>query len=489
MSAMWTWANDGTVDISEANWSPANQVSQSNGVLTFDDPSRALAEIIKAQRGQASSFSGIIKAQQLGGQPPNHMWSEQILKREFSPTNTQHVSVLEIPRFGDLSLQHNLSVQQSPRPLPLSSSIHEISPLPDTGASPQAARMETFPLQQVPPQFAQQLPMHFMPQLHPPLLLSNPSSRIEQLQIRQAHAASYQHTHPALDKIQHNQQPSGMPDGPVRPPLSGINMTPQEKIEKLRWRQQIQAKLLAAEQKQQQLSNLSTSVGYEGFGTQHSADDPRNAQLDQILYNKQPRQQPLVIKLEEGAARASATHFLLQGSVEFKRNHAGIGGNEPISNDIDLHSTEKATHLDAALLHQLENAIMQLDMRTRLSMRDALYRLASSAMQRRSVNSSASGELPLHMSRFAGATTIETPTNPIDRTIANLLFYKQSFPSPRKQVHPFSTADASLPGSAPASGDSRLWAMQTPGSVALPNWGAPAQAFAIASTGQNVNLS
>ncbi|KAJ7534049.1 hypothetical protein O6H91_13G077100 [Diphasiastrum complanatum] len=462
----------------------ATTVPQSNG-LTLQDAPVALADNVQAQGAQALSFSCINKAKQMGGQPAKRMWSEEMRNIEFSPRNIQYLSLGETPRPADLALQHSLPVQQSPRPLPLSSSIHEILPLPDAGVSPQAV------LQQL-PHYSQQLPMPFMPQLHPHALLSSPSSITQQVQLRQAYVDPYQHPHPPpLEKQQFNPQPSTLSDSPVRPPLSGTNMTPQEKIEKLRWRQQIQAKL-AVEEKKHQLSNVSPSVGYETFEIQHPAQVPRVARLDQMLYNKQQsQQQPLApINVEEGAARIAAAHFLPRTSQEIKHNHGGIDGKEPTSNT-DLNSREKASHLDAALFHQVESVIMQLDIRTRLSMRDALYRLASSAMQRRAVNDSSSGEREpsSHMSRFAGASTLEAPTNPIDRTIANLLFHKQPVSSPKSQVYPLSTADARIPTSPSAIGHSRLWAMQTPGAEAHLNWGIPMQGFAFVSNGQNVDFS
>lgn len=89
--------------------------------------------------------------------------------------------------------------------------------------------------------------------------------------------------------------------------------------------------------------------------------------------------------------------------------------------------------LEAASFRQLQDVMEQLDNRTKLCIRDSLYRLARSAEQRHSAcktssssrdeiirNGAPSGE----ENKCVGFMDPETETNPIDRSIARLLFYK-----------------------------------------------------------------
>lgn len=82
---------------------------------------------------------------------------------------------------------------------------------------------------------------------------------------------------------------------------------------------------------------------------------------------------------------------------------------------------------------------MQLDIRTKLCIRDSLYRLAKSAEQRHN-DANASPQvgddieackavMTQDANRCTGFMNIETDTNPIDRTIAHLLFHRPSDPS------------------------------------------------------------
>lgn len=97
--------------------------------------------------------------------------------------------------------------------------------------------------------------------------------------------------------------------------------------------------------------------------------------------------------------------------------------------------------IEAMVLNQLKVVIMQLSPRTRIYIRDALYRLARNAKQRHAVTEGGSTlgvcgdssnsrirlkqEL-LSFSRYNGINLMETETNPIDRCIAELLLSTQS---------------------------------------------------------------
>eukprot|EP01018_Ginkgo_biloba_P036230 Gb_13230 [translate_table: standard] len=103
---------------------------------------------------------------------------------------------------------------------------------------------------------------------------------------------------------------------------------------------------------------------------------------------------------------------------------------------------EEGRSMDAVVLHELEAVMMRLDLRTRICIRDALYRLARSSRQRHAVSEGGNTKIVSENSSnlvlgskppflvghpsFEGIHLIETQTNPIDRAIANLLFHKQS---------------------------------------------------------------
>ncbi|XP_073041509.1 protein LNK1 isoform X1 [Primulina eburnea] len=91
--------------------------------------------------------------------------------------------------------------------------------------------------------------------------------------------------------------------------------------------------------------------------------------------------------------------------------------------------------LEAAILRQLQLVMEQLDLRTKLCIRDSLYRLARSAEQRHDHTNQnggcgdgrdASGTSIADGTKCAGFMDMETDTNPLDRSIAHLLFHRPS---------------------------------------------------------------
>lgn len=76
--------------------------------------------------------------------------------------------------------------------------------------------------------------------------------------------------------------------------------------------------------------------------------------------------------------------------------------------------------VEESSFQQLQHVMEQLDFRTKLRLRDGLYRLAYSADQRNKMGQSCrGGEREKH-----GFMDVETDTNLIDRSIAHLLFHK-----------------------------------------------------------------
>uniref|UniRef100_A0A5B6ZSQ3 Protein LNK2 n=1 Tax=Davidia involucrata TaxID=16924 RepID=A0A5B6ZSQ3_DAVIN len=192
------------------------------------------------------------------------------------------------------------------------------------------------------------------------------------------------------------------PDAHVKP----LSMTPQEKIEKLRRRQQMRA-MLAIQKQQQQFSH---QVPCTDHSMTHKCSHENQMQL-------------------------------MEGNIEFEENLSSLPSleaNSPIEQDdsnticiaIDDCSVEDT------ILHRLQETIEKLDIRIRLCIRDSLFRLTQSAMQRHyasdtsSSNRSNRDELEVFMkeeinshNRFARMPDVETQTNPIDRTVAHFLFH------------------------------------------------------------------
>lgn len=181
-------------------------------------------------------------------------------------------------------------------------------------------------------------------------------------------------------------------------------MTPQDKMDMLRWCQQMQDKL-TIDHKQQ------------------------NNSMDSSLLHKHPpklQYQHEDVKPQEVADRISETSM---GELDQQDNTSADCGSAFDNED---------SSLEAAMLHQLQTSVMELDLGTRLNIRDALYRLARNAVQRHNVNDTKNKSVTrgedieaclqetscLQADRCAGISNFETETNVIDRMVAHLLFHK-----------------------------------------------------------------
>ncbi|GER28545.1 hypothetical protein STAS_04343 [Striga asiatica] len=99
----------------------------------------------------------------------------------------------------------------------------------------------------------------------------------------------------------------------------------------------------------------------------------------------------------------------------------------------NYHSVFENYSVEESVLYRLQDHISKMDMRIRLCIRDSLYRLAQSAMWRQYPNemssTSSRDELGSNKDlngheRFSRMPDVETDTNPIDRTVAHLLFHQ-----------------------------------------------------------------
>ncbi|XP_043690743.1 protein LNK2-like isoform X2 [Telopea speciosissima] len=191
---------------------------------------------------------------------------------------------------------------------------------------------------------------------------------------------------------------------------NSLIMSPQEKIEKLRRRQQIQA-MLAIQKQQQQFSHQATCT-------------------DQSITQKCQQ----AVQSEDKVA----TNIEVEENLKMPPS---LDPTSPVeqddSNTVSMVINESS--LEETILDHLQEVIGKLDIRIRLCIRDSLYRLAQSAMLRHNApeasstnkssgdeNEAATKEESKNPNRSITMSRLdaETETNPIDRTVAHLLFYR-----------------------------------------------------------------
>ncbi|XP_022744264.1 protein LNK1-like isoform X2 [Durio zibethinus] len=133
---------------------------------------------------------------------------------------------------------------------------------------------------------------------------------------------------------------------------------------------------------------------------------------------------------------------------EGKSEVGGVSVGKPVELDSSnaqessyVSSVSDEVSLEATSFRQLQQVMEKLDVRTKLCIRDSLYRLARSAEQRHNGTNTKGGKRndkdasgPLvaeETNKCNGFMDMETDTNPIDRSIAHLLFHRPSGPSLR----------------------------------------------------------
>ncbi|KAL8098293.1 protein LNK2-like isoform X2 [Apium graveolens] len=200
--------------------------------------------------------------------------------------------------------------------------------------------------------------------------------------------------------------PSGHPSSPANP----LTMTPQEKIKKLRQRQQLRAML--AIQKQQKQFGHPTSESEHSICQNHTITD---------------QMQPMGGNLE--VDNGTSTILTLDTNSPLEQDYSGTMA---MATDDCSAGNE--------ILGRLQDVVAKLDVQLRLCIRDSLCRLAQSAMQRqyaKDTNSTMKRSenylefLPEKESNTASRSAAITPesetdTNQIDRTVAHLLFHRPS---------------------------------------------------------------
>ncbi|PQQ01075.1 protein LNK1 isoform X2 [Prunus yedoensis var. nudiflora] len=155
----------------------------------------------------------------------------------------------------------------------------------------------------------------------------------------------------------------------------------------------------------------------------------------------------------------------VQQSANETEGHSDVEGGASIgmqaefdSSDLQesscLSSVLDEISLEATSFRQLQQVTEQLDIRTKLVIRDSLYRLAKSAEQRHNCANKKSGNidsreangvlLAQETDKCIAFMDVETDTNPIDRSIAHLLFHRPKDPSARPANDPLSLRSSAL---------------------------------------------
>ncbi|CAL4956473.1 unnamed protein product [Urochloa decumbens] len=212
-------------------------------------------------------------------------------------------------------------------------------------------------------------------------------------------ATSYQ---TSADSPKHSSSIENSQDIPSR----SLGMTPQEKIEKLRRRQQMQA-LIAIQQQQQQ------------FDQEGSGSDTIVPQAYSVR-NKKPDSLGNSIVMDENTNKVFSPEMI-------PTSHDEVHRSSTISDD---------PFIEEKIYYQLQDALGKLDTKTRLCIRDSLLRLAHSATERQitgdrsSTNKTTKDEDEAFEHDTSTRRTrsptkeAETTTNPIDRIVAHLLFHR-----------------------------------------------------------------
>ncbi|XP_010515978.1 PREDICTED: protein LNK2 isoform X2 [Camelina sativa] len=209
------------------------------------------------------------------------------------------------------------------------------------------------------------------------------------------------------------------PDISARP----STMTPQEKLEKLRRRQQMQA-MLAIQRQQQQFSQQVPVV-------------------DQSITQNSLQDIPL--------------QFVDKTNLQGITTMPSFDPNSSLEQDDSGNFTAAIDNsAEFSVLYRLQDVVAKLNMGTRTCIRDSLFRLAGSAAQRHYTNDTAHSNktsqddqevIPREKSRYryAGMPDTEAVTNPTDRTVAHLLFHRPfDMPAAKHMEGPESPASSKM---------------------------------------------
>ncbi|KAL1125912.1 hypothetical protein V6Z11_A13G075000 [Gossypium hirsutum] len=172
---------------------------------------------------------------------------------------------------------------------------------------------------------------------------------------------------------------------------------------------------------------------------QQETKAPVNGNINQARVESQIAfYDPVTVQKQVCQSEQDEGHSEVEGFSVGKQAESGFSNRQKSS---CVGSLLGEVSLEATSFRQLQQVMEKLDFRTKLCIRDSLYRLARSAEQRHNCTDTkngirddedASGPLVAEeTNKCTKFMDIETDTNPIDRSIAHLLFHRPSDPSLR----------------------------------------------------------
>ncbi|XP_019425687.1 PREDICTED: protein LNK1-like isoform X2 [Lupinus angustifolius] len=167
-------------------------------------------------------------------------------------------------------------------------------------------------------------------------------------------------------------------------------------------------------------ASLKTNVKNKNLHHRHNGHMLSRSFNNENIANQIPFHSP-------SSAQQIGYQFENEGHSEAHRVSLGFSPeieSSTVQESSSMSSALDQTSVQATNFCQLQQVMDQLDIRTKLCIRDSLYRLAKSAEQRLD-NSSINGCIG-DAFRCNGFMDIEADTNPIDRSVAHLLFHRPS---------------------------------------------------------------
>ncbi|KAK8445791.1 hypothetical protein SEVIR_9G385700v4 [Setaria viridis] len=190
-------------------------------------------------------------------------------------------------------------------------------------------------------------------------------------------------------------------------------------------------------------SNITSESYPEKFSSSGGSFAQRNSKAQKKTVNIQPRQ-----PTSDNVASRHTQTLTRRASYpceNYGTENRGLGkrtlgdpqitmGTSMVLDGSFVSSISSDNSVEESSFRQLQDAVSQLDVQTKMCIRDGLYRLARSAQHRQvfpnTMNSNGDSQDVKDMQnaetsrKFADPQSIETQTNPIDRSIALLLFHQ-----------------------------------------------------------------
>ncbi|XP_066379111.1 protein LNK1-like isoform X1 [Miscanthus floridulus] len=191
-------------------------------------------------------------------------------------------------------------------------------------------------------------------------------------------------------------------------------------------------------------SNITSESYPEKFGPPSGSFAQRNSKAQKKTVNMQPRQPTNDNVMNRHPQTLTRRAYPCEN---YETERRGLGkrtlgdpqvtmGTSMVVDGSFVSSISSDNSVEESSFRQLQDAVSQLDVQTKLCIRDGLYRLARSVQHRQvfpnMMNSNGDSQDVKDLQnaetsrKFVDPRSIETQTNPIDRSIALLLFHQSS---------------------------------------------------------------